>query len=259
MTAEQSRVAIADLVSTLTGDFDLPVVMQTVARYAREGLAAHSATVVLVDPYVLGASARVAHIVAESVVDRREADLTLNATGPGLESALGGAMTMMAEIADDTRWPAYRERAALLGMRSVRAYPINAQSVVLGSVVIHTSDPWGVVRPNGLGQLLADLTALALTVGTARERREHGSSAVGRVLEGSASMAIAIGIIASARDIDADAARDELVRLARAHDRTTTEHAIAIVAGHDSAPGDPTAGGTLIPPAVPDPPRYFTS
>ncbi|WP_188492825.1 GAF domain-containing protein [Williamsia phyllosphaerae] len=259
MTDEQSRVAIADLASTLTGDFDLPVVMQTVARYAREGLTAYSATVVLVDPYVLGAPSRAAHIVAESVADRREADQMLNSTGPGLESALGGATTMMAEIADDTRWPAYRERAALLGMRSVRAYPINALSVVLGSVVIHTSEPWGVGRPNGLGQLLADLTALALTVGTARERRDHASTAVGRVLEGSASMAFAIGIIAAARGIDPDAARQELTRLARAHDVTTTEHATAIVAGHDSAPGDPTAGGTLIPPAVPDPPRYFTS
>ncbi len=259
MTADQCDNPLADLASALASDFDLPVVLQSVARHARERFRAYSATVVLVDPYVLGAAPRAGNIVAESVVDRTSADRTLNATGPGLESALGGAAMMVSEIADDTRWPAYRQRAASLGMRSVRAYPINVLSMPLGSVVVPSSESWGADRPDGIGQMLADLTAIALTVGNPRERHERASTAVGRVLEGTAAMAIAIGIVAIARHIEPDLARERLLQLARSHDVTAADHATAIVAAHDAAPQHATAGGTLVPLEVPEPPRYFTS
>ena len=43
MTASRDRLAIAELTATLTGEFDLPTVLDTVAQDAREGFDATSA------------------------------------------------------------------------------------------------------------------------------------------------------------------------------------------------------------------------
>ena len=44
-----NRVAIADVTGTLTTDFDLPTLLQTVVTHAREGFDALSAVIVLRD------------------------------------------------------------------------------------------------------------------------------------------------------------------------------------------------------------------
>src|SRR3954468_17270376 len=49
MTAARDRLAIAELTTTLAGDFDLPTLLETIAHDARTGLEASSAAVVLRD------------------------------------------------------------------------------------------------------------------------------------------------------------------------------------------------------------------
>ena len=116
-----NRVAIADVTGTLTTDFDLPTLLQTVATHARGGFDAYSAVIVLRDDRRSTAGDDL-HIVAESCQAGVGADTQLNTTGPALNSAHDGAVTLVTDLAtiEDTRWPGYRQRALSTGTRSRR-------------------------------------------------------------------------------------------------------------------------------------------
>lgn len=181
-----NRVAIADVTGTLTTDFDLPTLLQTVATHARGGFDAYSAVIVLRDDRRSTAGDDL-HIVAESCQAGVGADTQLNTTGPALNSAHDGAVTLVTDLAtiEDTRWPGYRQRALSTGLRGVRAYPVKALSVPVGSLVIHTQQPWdGSGQPSEFGQILANLVAIALSTGASAVRQSGVSKSVDTVLEG---------------------------------------------------------------------------
>ena len=252
-----NRVAIADVTGTLTTDFDLPTLLQTVVTHAREGFDAYSAVIVLRDDRQSTAGDDL-HIVAESCQAGVGADTELNTTGPAVNSAHDGAVTLVTDLSttDDTRWPSYRQRALSTGLRGVRAYPIKALSLPVGSLVIHTEQPWdGSGQPSEFGQILANLVAIALSTGASAVRHSGVSKSVDTVLEGTSVVATAIGIIAEYRGIEIVEARHFLTRLARAHGVTVTTHARAVVAAQNSSPTDPGATGVFTPPTDPAAPR----
>lgn len=245
-----NRVAIADVTGTLTTDFDLPTLLQTVATHARGGFDAYSAVIVLRDDRRSTAGDDL-HIVAESCQAGVGADTQLNTTGPALNSAHDGAVTLVTDLAtiEDTRWPGYRQRALSTGLRGVRAYPVKALSVPVGSLVIHTQQPWdGSGQPSEFGQILANLVAIALSTGASAVRQSGVSKSVDTVLEGTSVVSTAIGIIAEYRGIGIVEARHHLTRLARAHGVTVTAHARSVVAAQNSSPTDPGATGVFTPP-----------
>lgn len=245
-----NRVAIADVTGTLTTDFDLPTLLQTVATHARGGFDAYSAGIVLRDDRRSTAGDDL-HIVAESCQAGVGADTQLNTTGPALNSAHDGAVTLVTDLAtiEDTRWPGYRQRALSTGLRGVRAYPVKALSVPVGSLVIHTQQPWdGSGQPSEFGQILANLVAIALSTGASAVRQSGVSKSVDTVLEGTSVVSTAIGIIAEYRGIGIVEARHHLTRLARAHGVTVTAHARSVVAAQNSSPTDPGATGVFTPP-----------
>lgn len=245
-----NRVAIADVTGTLTTDFDLPTLLQTVATHAGGGFDAYSAVIVLRDDRRSTAGDDL-HIVAESCQAGVGADTQLNTTGPALNSAHDGAVTLVTDLAtiEDTRWPGYRQRALSTGLRGVRAYPVKALSVPVGSLVIHTQQPWdGSGQPSEFGQILANLVAIALSTGASAVRQSGVSKSVDTVLEGTSVVSTAIGIIAEYRGIGIVEARHHLTRLARAHGVTVTAHARSVVAAQNSSPTDPGATGVFTPP-----------
>ncbi|UGT63831.1 hypothetical protein [Nocardia asteroides] len=268
MNTAQMRLAVAELTAVLTGDFDVPTVLHSVAHHAQEGFDAVSAAVILTDRRSAEAGGAGLQIVAEYMRDGSGvADPRLHVTGPGMDSARDGAVAMIGDLGDGAarsdadgsgpgaRWGAYRERARTAGLRSVRAFPITALTLPLGSVVVHAADPWGNERPNDFGQILADLTAIALSTGRHEGRLVAVTDTIDTVLAGTAVLGTATGIIAESFDLDLDVARARLLRLARAHDRTPTAHAEAIVAAHIRAPADPAANPALrLPPGL-TPPR----
>ena len=91
MTASRDRLAIAELTATLTGEFDLPTVLDTVAQDAREGFDATSAAVILLDGERQTGDTGV-QVVAEALSQPTDADLSFIGSGPGLDSARGGAV-----------------------------------------------------------------------------------------------------------------------------------------------------------------------
>ncbi|MGS2810573.1 ANTAR domain-containing protein [Nocardia sp. MW-W600-9] len=257
MNTAQTRLAIADLTATLATDFDVPTLLHAVAEHARRCFGVVSAAVVLTDSRTDGTGVQ---IVAESTREDAVADPSLHISGPGLASARDGAVAMIADLdAEDiteNRWPNYRRRARAAGLRSMRAFPIKAMSVPLGSVVIHADEPWG-IRPNDFGQILADLTAIALSMGTEHGRAITTADTVAAVLDGTAVVATAVGILAEYFDLDLDAARAQLRRLARAHRTTATAHARSIVAAQKSYPADLGTAPALHFPADLLPPRHI--
>ncbi|MEV6661390.1 GAF domain-containing protein [Nocardia fluminea] len=259
MNTAQTRLAIADLTATLATDFDVPTVLHAVAQHARQCFDAASAAVILFDGRRSGGSG--IQIVAEAMREDILADPHLHISGPGLSSARDGAVAMLADLDDDSvefhRWPDYRRRAREAGLRSVRAFPIKAMAQPLGSLVVHDDKPWGNERPNDFGQILADLTAIALSMGTEHGRATTTADTVAAVLDGTSVVATAVGILAEYFDLDLDAARARLRRLARAHQLTPTEQATAIVSAQNRNPRDPGTDPALHFPADLTPPRHI--
>ncbi|BDB42371.1 hypothetical protein Mkiyose1665_53910 [Mycobacterium kiyosense] len=257
MSDAQIRLAIADLTATLTTDFDLPVLLDTVASDARQGFDAYAAVVVLLDHRRTAQDGDV-HVVAQALREPTSADLSFQRAGPGADSARRGAVTMINDLGEqtDTRWERYRRHAAAAGMRGMRAFPMTSLGVPLGALVIHTDIPWGSLRPNDFGQTLANLTALALSIGPIKDRATDTTATINTVLQGSVLIATATGIIAERLTLSADDARAHLARSARQHGHTTTTHARAVVVAHNNAPHDPTALDALLqPPDLISPPH----
>lgn len=239
MNAAQTASAIAEVSATLNTEFDLPALLATVTGHARTGLTAYSAAVVLLDRRQYLEDKGI-HVVAESVRDGAVVPVELQVAGPALVSASDGAVTMIDDmaLADDTRWPEYRSRALAAGLRAVRAFPIVSLHVPLGSMVVHTEEPWGSSRSSTFGQILANLIATALASGVVDDRRSETSKSIEALLDRSATVAAATGMIAEVLGLDVDEARRTLVRLAQSHGTNDADYARRIVEAHDADPSN---------------------
>jgi hypothetical protein len=255
VNTKQAHSAIAELSATLTTDFDVPALLAAIADHARMGHDAVRAAVLLVDQR-RGLADNGIHVVAEAPVHTLVGDMELLTTGPALASATDGIVTMIDDLAasDDTRWPNFRRRALDAGIRATRAFPIVALRVPLGSIVVHTAEPWGSTRSSTFGQTLANIAAIALSSGVVEHRRVDISNSIEALLGGATAVATATGILAEVLDVDIDEARGELSRLARAHGARVTAYGRVIVEAHDRDPSDPEPGWSR-PPELPPPPR----
>jgi hypothetical protein len=129
-------------------------------------------------------------------------------------------------------------------------------SAAIGSLVIHTEGPWDEsVQPSEFGQILANLVSIALMSGPPAERVSGMAQSVDTVLEGTTTVAMAVGIIAEHRHLEVVEARHQLTRLARVHNVTVTAHAQAVVDAQNSSPTDLASTGFLVPPADQSAPR----
>ena len=231
-----SVVAVADIVRSLTRPFDVAELMDAVADAAQRGFAAHSSAVVVVDRTRRPIRAETVAAAGDpSTFD----DPSLSTSGPGLTAAGDGALAMIADLDEENdRWPRYRAHARDAGLRAVHAFPIRSMDVPVGSVVVHTTDTWGDHRPVMLGQLLADLAAVALSSSVTDMRSATVESLVDRLLRDNRAIATAVGIAAETLHLDAMTARRRLRHLATAHGSPFAEHARALIEAHDRRPGE---------------------
>lgn len=255
-----NRLAIAELTAALTTDFDLPTVLHSVAEHARAGFEAYSAAVILLDYRHTAGSGEI-QVVAQALREDVDADvdLSFNGSGPGLVSAREGALTVIADLADrdDSRWPEYRRYATAAGMRGMRAFPVTSLTIPLGSLVVHTDEPWGVLRSNDFGQILANLTAIAMAGRSIDVRRDELAATIETILRGTVSIATATGILAECLGLDARQARLTLIRLAGTRNVTVTAYANSVIDAQRNNPHDPGAGGVFDPPPELAPPQHI--
>lgn len=254
MNTTPTRLAVADITATLVTHFDLPALLERIAATALNGFDATTAVISLLEGDEL-------HVVATSSVNDVVTDDRLFTTGPVLTSALETAVAMIGDVTEQGagRWESYRALAQSSGLGAVRVYPITSLGLGLGALAVHTTDMWGSERPDELGQMLADLTSLALTTGATEVRRTDGTSAVRSVLNGAAAISGATGVLAEYFGDSTTEARIRLARLARAHGTTDSKHAAAIIAAQNVAPADIGSSELIHLPKAPVPPRRFDS
>jgi hypothetical protein len=255
MNSARISSAVTQLSATLATDFDLPALLAAIAHHALRGHDASWAAIVLLD-HRHGSADRALHVVAEAPIDGRTADLNLLIDGPALFSASQGVVTMIDDLddADDTRWPEYRRCALAAGVRGVRAFPVVSLEVPLGSIVVHTAEPWGSSRSSSFGQTLANLTAVGLSSATGNRRGADTSDSIEKLLRGVTTVASATGILAEVLGLDVDEAQRELGRLARANGVTMSAYGRIIVEAHDRDPWDGTPAWSRQP-YMPRPPH----
>jgi hypothetical protein len=104
---------------------------------------------------------------------------------------------------------------------------------------------------------LANLAALALSVGATDRRRTDTAGTVHDLLRGITAIASATGIIAEVLGLDVDDARQHLRRLARGHGHTVSAYAHAVLAAQRSHPEDPAVTGIFRPPPDLSPPQHI--
>lgn len=258
MTAARERMAIGQLTHLLAGKFDLPTVLDTVADDACDGFEAAATAVVVLDARHHTGDSDL-RVVAESLRGPTTDNLDFLTGGPALASAREGAVTMIADLEDagETRWPQYRRAARQAGMRGVRAFPVTVLGEPLGALVVHTADPWGTKRLSECGQMLADLAAIAISIGA--HRGSDTRATVETLLQGAVAIATATGIMAELSDIDAFHARLHLRRLARAHGVTVSDHAQALIEEYNRDPRRVQHSGLLATPGPLPPPPLIGS
>jgi hypothetical protein len=261
MTAARDRLAISELTAVMAGEFDLPTVLDTVAHEACLGFDAASVAVILIDEQHKTGDTGI-QVVAEALRSPADIDLSFIGTGPALDSARGGAVTMISDIAaaEDTRWPDYRREALRAGMRGMRGFPVTILGSSVGALVVHTEDPWGTQRPNDFGQVLANLAAIAISIAPhVIQRRSDVGDTIDTLLKGTVAIATATGLITEIFGIEPAQARLQLHRLARAHQSTVTTHAEKIIAAHDNDPRRIRRSGLLTAPEDLAPPPHIDS
>ena len=115
-------------------------------------------------------------------------------------------------------------------------------------------------RPGDLGQILANLAAIAISIAPhSRQRRSDTGDTVESLLQGTVLIATTTGIIAELTDTDPSHARLQLHRLARAYQVTVSDHAERIVTAYNNDPERFAPFALLAPPtALPLPPHIDT-
>ncbi len=257
MNVARDRLAIAQLTATLTGEFDLPTVLDDVAHDALAGLDAWLAAVVLLDGQRHVSDVGI-QVVAEALRAPTDADLSFLTAGPALASARDGAVTMIDDLtdADDTRWPGYCRDALRAGVRGMRGFPLIVLGSSVGVLVVHTDVPWGMGRPNEFGQILANLAAIAISIAPhSIQRRADANDTIELLLQGTIAIATATGIIAEVSESEPTQARLQLHRLSRAYQATVTTHAERIVMAYNGDPAD--MAPLLAPPGTPPPAAHI--
>ncbi len=230
MTTPVVRLALADITATLCTRFDVTTLLEKIASTAHDAYGARGVVIGLLDD---GGALRAA---VTTPVARAAVDESLLIDGPILESARETAVATGADTTADTRWRTFAAAANAAGVGAVRAFPITSLGVGLGSLAVHAAEPWDTDRPDDVGSTLADLAALALTIGNDDDRRRRPAAAIRDVRAAAVRLAAATGSLAELVGEDVDVARVRLRRLARARGMSDTVYAGALVELVDRTP-----------------------
>jgi len=161
--------------------------------------------------------------------------------GPCLETLDTGAVRDVPDLATETRWPEYRNRAMELGVRSSLSIPLTSGQHILGGLNLYGSRPGnfgGIVRQHAEIFAVQAATALLLVLRTA----DHSQRSVQleQALSSRTAIDQAIGILMAQQECTAE----EAFALLRAHSqnnnrklRDVAAELITRVSGRAPVPG----------------------
>jgi hypothetical protein len=222
-----------ELADTLVTDFDVVDFMTTLADRCVELLDATEAGVVLADE----------HGVLRSVASSNDAARMLelfelqNQEGPCLDCYRTGEQLLNYSLAPpDAHWPRFGPEARRLGFSVVHALPMRLRGQVLGAVNVFGSGGPDLTQEGiDVGQAFADVA----TIGLLQERGMRQARVLNEQLQGALTSRIVIeqakGMLAERRQLDMQAAFEELRSYARRTNQRLTDVAQSLLEGQLSA------------------------
>lgn len=151
--------------------------------------------------------------------------------GPCVDALRSGTSHHVRDLADDDRWPDFRERARSLGYRTVLAIPLRAGPHVIGALNVFADGPDGLGdRDVALASRIAAPAATTLANARAYGRVGRLAAQLEQALSSRALIDQAKGIIMARQGCDADEAFALLRRTSQASNRKLREVAAEVVA-----------------------------
>jgi GAF domain-containing protein len=220
--------AFVELADTLVADYDIIDVLNRLAGYSVEMLAAEAVGIMLAD------SQRTLRVVACSQEDAEVMELLqLQADqGPCLECFRTGAPVSVSDLAEAAgRWPVFVTAVEQRGAyRSVHALPLRLRGEAIGTMNLFHPQPGPLPDADlALGQALADVATIGIMSERAIRRSEVLTEQLQTALHSRVIIEQAKGALAQRGDLSMDAAFDRLRRYARTQNARLSEVARQIV------------------------------
>ena len=229
---ERLANAFVGLADTLVADYDVIELAQQLIDSTMSLLPITAAGILLGDPsgglHVFASSSEQTRLLELLQV---EADV-----GPCLEAYRGGAMVTVEDLAAEAaRWPAFAERAAEYGFRSVVALPLRLRDERVGALNLFRADTGPMTTTDvAVGQALADVA----TIGILHQRILTRSEVVNQQLQTALNTRLVIeqakGVLAERGAVDMDRAFNLLRAHARRTNRRLAELARDVVDGAET-------------------------
>jgi len=220
--------AFVGLADSLVDDYDVIDVLDRLAGYSVQLLAAESAGILLADAQ---ATLRVVASTNEQTEWMELLQLQAD-EGPCVECFRAGAPVSVADLSDSAaRWPAF---AAALQERevygSVHALPLRLRGQAIGTLNLFHGAPGPLPEADlALGQALADIATIGILQERAIRRGEVLTEQLQAALNSRVIIEQAKGVLAQRGNLTMHAAFDRLRYYARGHNLRLTEVARQIV------------------------------
>ena len=185
---------------------------------------------------------RVSRAATDSVVEQADIAQYELGQGPCLTSWASDETVLVEDVATDGRWPLWSQAVASLPVRSVVSTPLRTEEGSLGALKIYAASPS--VYDAGTGLLLEKLATPAATLLAniqGRETPHRISEALAAALAGRDTISRACGVLMERRNLGAEEAMKELLRLAR-RNKSPLHRVSADLVQAVSAGGEPGEG-----------------
>jgi GAF domain-containing protein len=217
--------AVREFTSAILNPYDLDELLHRLMGHVTSVTGAQGAGVMLVGSGGLGfASASDERVVQLEVLqDRIE-------SGACHEAAERNELVVVADLADEDRWPAYRDRALELGLRAVVGVPLNAAGQTIGVLNVYRADP-GEWSPEDIDavEIIAAMGAGYVLHATEVRAQHELAEQLQRALESRDTIGQAKGVLMARHGVDATGAFAMLRRLSQEHNIKLRDVAASLV------------------------------
>ena len=224
--SEESLRQLSALAGAVLGQDDLPSTLQQVTRIAVGTLSGCEGASLTAyrdgSPSVVAADSDWSRSLDELQYVERE--------GPCLDAARTGNVFRVRDLAEDTRWPFYAERAVELGARSMVSLPMASEGKIIGALNLYCRAPDGIsVEEVALAELLAAQAGIAMQVAASFFQHRDLADQMRQALASRARIEQAKGILMGGRGCTEDEAFALLVELSQNSNRKLRDVAEAVV------------------------------
>jgi transcriptional regulator with GAF, ATPase, and Fis domain len=200
---ERLNQLAVSLVNTLTGDYDLDDLLETLVAECKDLLDVTEVGLVLSDPrgelHVMAATTESAgHL---------EALQLRTGEGPCIDAFHSMSAVIVVDVERMTQWPTFREVALLEGYRGVHAVPLKVGRLPLGAMNLFSTKPGDLNEVDAkAAQALADIASIGIVTNRVHARQELVQQQLESALESRVVIEQAKGVVSEQRGISTEEA-----------------------------------------------------